>query len=198
MAKTHDGAEQHKQTLEALVEHQREAPTPNNVNAAERSRVTQGHFQPEPEDADAPSPKATAQSYIELSSQAYTLLVDTYAAASRRRLDYVKSLFEVVVRPYASTAVEHTVRENFDRAGEILSLSVAELQSSVQKRAEFSESWLKHAAKLQDAALEASRGLYRTSVSNLEFARDSSSAQLNAIAQRLDEAQDRVAASVRS
>lgn len=198
MAKTHDGAEQHKQTLEVLVEPQRDAPAQNNVNAAERSRVTQGHFQPEPEDAGAPSTKVAAQSYIELSSQAYSLLVDTYAAASRRRLDYVKSLFEVVVRPYASTAVEHTVRENFDRAGEILSLSVAELQSSVQKRAEFSESWLKHAAKLQDAALEASRGLYQTSLSNLEFARDSSSAQIDALAKHIEGARDRVATSIRS
>jgi hypothetical protein len=145
-------------------------------------------------ETSAPAAKNTSPSYVELSSQAYSLLVDAYAAASRRQLDYAKSLYEIVSRPYASTAVEQTVRENFDRASQIISLSIAELQNSGQKTAEFSEKWVNHSLKVQDSAFEAARGLVKTGVSNLEFVKESTNAQLDTFTKRVEEAQNRVVA----
>jgi hypothetical protein len=171
MAKTHEGADQQKTAVEPV-------------------RVERGH-DPTAESND--SPAAAGPSYVDLSLQAYSFLVDAFGAASLRRLGYVKSLYEVVARPYPSTALEQAVRENFDRANTLLSLSIAEAQTSIQKSAEFSEKWIEHASKLQGSAVEASRGLVKTTLSNLELVRDSNSAQLEAFAKQVEVAQSRVA-----
>ena len=70
----------------------------------------------------------TTNSYVELANQAYSLFVDAVASSNQRALEYGKSVFEITSRPYASSAIDSTVRENFDRANEIVSLSVTELQ----------------------------------------------------------------------
>jgi len=64
--------------------------------------------------------KQTTPSYVELSSQAYALFVNAFADYNQRSLAYYRSLWEIVSRPYASTAVETTVRENFDRANQVV------------------------------------------------------------------------------
>ena len=51
--------------------------------------------------------------YIELSNEAYGLIVDTFVSATRDRLAYWKAVWGIASRPYASTAI---ARENFDRA----------------------------------------------------------------------------------
>ena len=45
-------------------------------------------------------PASTAK-YLELSSRTYELILDTLASATRRRLDYWKSVWEIVSRPRA-------------------------------------------------------------------------------------------------
>jgi hypothetical protein len=146
-------------------------------------------------ETSVPAAKITTPSYVELSSQAYALIVDAYAAASRRQLDYMKSVYEIVSRPYGSTAIEQTVRENFDRVSQIISLSIAEMQNSGQKTAEFSEKWLNHTLKAQDSAFEAARGLVKTGISNLELVKESTNAQLDTLTKRVEEAQNRVVTS---
>lgn len=190
MARTHEGADDLKQSAEP----QRQAGS--DVDASQQARVALGHYPPATDDAEPAAVKTAVASYLELSNQTYSLLVDAYAAVSRRKLDYVKALYEVAARPYASTAVEQIVRENFDRTDQALSLTIAELQTSIAKTAELSSSWLKQAAKVQESTLDASRALVKASVSNLAFVKESSDKQLDAFAKRVEEAQNRAGASV--
>ena len=96
--------------------------------------------------------------HIELSNEAYGLIVDTFAPAMRSRLGYWKSVWEIVSRPYASTAIASTVGESFDRASELAHLTVGELRSRIQRTADFSEKFLGQVGTLQNAALEMYRG----------------------------------------
>jgi methyl-accepting chemotaxis protein len=95
--------------------------------------------------------------YLELSNQAYGVIVDTFASAMRSRLDFWKSVWQIASRPYASTAIASIMGENFDRASELTSLTVGELQSRVQSTADFSQKFLAHIGKLQDATHETYR-----------------------------------------
>ncbi len=134
-------------------------------------------------------------SYVELSSQTYTLFVDAMASYNNRSLEYSKSLWEIASRPYASTAIETTVRENFDRANQMISLTLSELQTNGQKSAEFGEKLVAHGAKVQDSLVTAMKGLVETSISNMNFAKDSATQQFDNATKRLDETTARAAAS---
>ena len=133
-------------------------------------------------------------SYVELSSQTYGLLVDAAAAANHRYLGYVKSLYEIVSRPYASSAVETNVRENFDRAHQVVELTVNELQTSGQKTAEFAEKFVAHGAKLQDSWVQGFRGLLKTGISNMTYVKDATETSFDGFAKRVEELQSRATA----
>ena len=130
-------------------------------------------------------------SYVELSGQAYGLLVDYYAAANQRALDYAKSLYEIVSRPYASSAVETTVREGFDRANQVVTLTVNELQTRGQKQAELTEKLVAHAAKWQDSWTHAVRGLLKTGIANMSYVKDAAETSFDGFAKRVEELQSR-------
>jgi hypothetical protein len=138
----------------------------------------------------------TTQSYVELSSQGYTLFVDAAASASQRTLGYWKSLWEIASKPQASTAVETTVRENFDRANQIVALTIGELQTTGAKNAELIEKLSGHAAKVQDSASTAVRGLVSTGISNVNYAKETATKQFDDLTKRLDEIQARSTAAV--
>jgi hypothetical protein len=103
------------------------------------------------------STQGSTAKYIELSSRTYELIVDTFASATRSRLNYWKSVWEIASRPYGSTAIGSTVRENFDRASELTNLTVSELHSRGQRTVDFSEKFLTQVGQLQDAARETHR-----------------------------------------
>ena len=135
-------------------------------------------------------------SYVELSSQAYSLFVDAYASANQRALGYWKSLWEIASRPYASTAVETTVRENFDRANQVVTLTISELQASGSKVAETAEKFATHNAKVQDSVSLAFRGAVNTGISNMNFVKDTTQQQFEDMSKRVDEIQTRAMAAV--
>jgi Cdc6-like AAA superfamily ATPase len=144
----------------------------------------------------APAAKATTPSYTELTTESYALFVDAFATANRRGLDYFKSLYEIASRPYASSAIEQTVRENFDRLNQVISVTIAELQNNGQKAAEFNEKLAKHNVKVSETTLEALRGLTKTGLSNLEYAKDTAGVQLESFAKGVADVQERVVSSV--
>jgi hypothetical protein len=109
--------------------------------------------------------------YIELSNEGYGLIVDTVASATRSRLGYWKSFWEIASRPYASTAI---VRENFDRASELANLTIGELHSRVQRTVDFSEKCLAQVGKLQDAALETYRDSLKSYLPSVDQVNDAS------------------------
>jgi hypothetical protein len=140
--------------------------------------------------------KQTTTSYVELSSQSYGLFVEAFADYHQRSLAYCRSLWDIVSRPYASSAVETTVRENFDRANQIVSLSVNELSSNGAKMASLAEKLAQHGAKLQDATAEAYRGAINTGISNMNYVKETTAQQFDEIAKRLDDVQARATAQV--
>lgn len=138
--------------------------------------------------------KDQTASYVELSSQTYTLFLDAMASANKRALDYTKSLWEISSRPYASTAVETTVRENFDRANQIVSLTINELQVNGQKSAEFGGKVANHGAKVQESVVSSMKGIAETTISNMNFAKDAASQQIENVSKRVEETQNRIVA----
>jgi hypothetical protein len=137
-------------------------------------------------------------SYVELGSQGYSLFVDAYASAGQRVLGYYKSLWEIASRPYASTAVETTVRENFDRANQVVALTIGELQTNGAKAAELLEKISAHNAQVQDSLATALRGLVSTGISNVNYVKETATKQFDDLTKRLDEIQSRSAATVSS
>ena len=138
--------------------------------------------------------KDQTASYVELSSQSYTLVIDAMASYNKRALEYSKSLWEIASRPYASTAVETTVRENFDRANQMISLTVSELQTSGQKSAELGEKLVAHGAKVQESLVAAMKGLVETGISNMKYAKDSATQQFDNVTSRIEETTNRAVA----
>jgi len=138
----------------------------------------------------------TTPSYVELNSQVYNLFVDAYASANQRTLGYLKSVWEISSRPYASTALETTVRENFDRANQVVSLTIAELQTNGAKGAEFVEKFAAHNAKVQDSIATAFKGLVTTGISNVNYVKETTAQQFEDLTKRLDEIQSRASATV--
>jgi len=138
------------------------------------------------------SDQENTTSYIELASQTYGLFVDAIASTSQRLLDYYRSVWEISARPYASTAIESAVRENFDRANEIVSLTVTELQNDGQKSAELIQKLFAQNAKYQDSAVTAIKGLLNTGVSNVNFVKDTVAQQFDDLTKRFEEVQSRV------
>ena len=129
----------------------------------------------------------SATSYIELSSKVYSLFLDALTSRTQRRLQYWKSVWEVSSRPYQSTAVEERVRDGFDRASQILDLTANELKTDGQNAAEFSEKLLSHATRFPDVALNVFRSVLNTSISNLDYVKETTQQQFDDLTKRLDE-----------
>lgn len=125
--------------------------------------------------------------YVELSTQAYSLFTDAFASANQRALEYYKSLYQIATRPYASTAVESAARENLDRANQIMSVTVDELQTSGQKTADFAQKLVAHGAKVQETYVATLRGLANAGVSNMNFVRETAERQVDDFAKRVDD-----------
>lgn len=130
--------------------------------------------------------KDQTASYVELSRQTFSLFTDAMSASNKRALDYSKSLWEIASRPYASTAIETTVRENLDRTNQIVSLTIHELQTNGQKSAELAEKLVAHGTKAQEAMMNSMKGLVETSISNMNFAKESATQQFDNVAKRLE------------
>ncbi len=127
--------------------------------------------------------------YVELSSQAYSLFADTVAAANGRALEYWKSVWQIASKPYASNALESGLRENFDRANQIVGLTVGEVSTTGQRSAEFAEKLLAHTVKVQETYAKATRALLGTGISNLNFVKDNAERQIDDLAKRFDDVQ---------
>ena len=96
-------------------------------------------------------------------------MVDAFASANQRGLDYWRSVWEIVSRPYSSTAVDSNVRDNFERANQIVALSIGELQANGQRTSEVVEKLLSVTGNLQDSYVHSLRGLMKTGISNMNF-----------------------------
>ena len=129
----------------------------------------------------------SATSYIELSSKVYSLFLGALASRTKRRLQYWKSVWEVSSQPNQSTSIDGTVRVGFDRAGQILDLTANELKTDGQKVAEFSEKLLSYATGFEDVAINVFRSVLNTSISSLDYVKETTQQQFGDLTKRLDE-----------
>jgi hypothetical protein len=132
----------------------------------------------------------TTTSYIELANQSYKLVLEHAAAANKRALDHAKNHYEIAARPYTGSTPDANIRESFDRVNQIATITAADLQAAAQKNAEFAEKILGHAAKVQDSLLHSWRGLWSTSLSNLNYVKDTTNAHIDNFAKRVEEVQE--------
>jgi len=131
--------------------------------------------------------KETTASYAELGSKNVALAVDAYATASRRTLEYWKSVWDIASRPYAATAVDAAARENFDRFNQIVSLTVGEIQQNAQLAAEFGEKLSAQNAVWQETVTAGMRGAVQTGISNMNFVKETATHQLDEFAKRVED-----------
>ncbi len=136
-----------------------------------------------------------ASNYVDLGNNVYTTYVNAYAQANQRLLGYGKSLFEILTRPYTSNTPELTYRENFDRAQQILDLTVSEMQAAGQHLSSVVEELVAQNTKLQQNSLESSRGMVRTFISNLNYVKETTDQQFEGITKRVEDIQARTGVS---
>jgi hypothetical protein len=139
-----------------------------------------------------------SKSYLELASQTYGVVVEAAANSNHRLLEHLKSTYEIVSRPYTSTAFEATYRENLDRAGQLVELNVAAAQKTGAEAAALAEKLAKNTALWQETAVETLRGLFRTGLSNLAYVKDAADQTYEGFAKRVEEIQTRSTAGVSS
>jgi hypothetical protein len=131
------------------------------------------------------------KSYVDLASQSYAMIVDAFATAQQRSLGFGKSVYEVLTRPYASTAMETTYRENFDRANQIVELTVSEMQQAGTAAAKLGQALVSHNALWQEKTMESARGLMKTMISNMNYVKDTTDKQFEGFTKRVEEMQAR-------
>jgi len=129
-------------------------------------------------------------SYIELTTQAYKLLLDAAATTHKRVLEHAKNHYDILARPYTGASPDANIREGFDRANQLGTIVAAELQTTAQRNAELAEKLLAHASKLQDSLLHSCHGLSSTGLSNLNFVKEQTNAHIDTFAKRVEEVQE--------
>jgi hypothetical protein len=134
-----------------------------------------------------------AKSYVELSSNLYSSLVDAMGAANQRTLNYGKSVYEIASRPYTSTAVDAALRENFDRMNQIVETTVAEVQQNGRHATDFVQQLLEHGAAVQETLVETGRTMATMSASNMAFVKESAEAQAETFSKTVNDMQARAA-----
>lgn len=135
------------------------------------------------------------KSYLDLASQSYGVLVEAAAKANNRILEHLKSTYEIVSRPYTSTALEASTRENLDRAGQLVELNVAAAQKAGAEAAAVADTLSKHAAQWQEVYVETTRGMFRTGLSNLSYVKDAADQSYQGFQKRVEEIQARATVS---
>lgn len=116
----------------------------------------------------------TAATYIEFTNQAYALLLDAAATTHKRAIDHAKSHYEIAARPYTATTPDANIRDAFDRANQIATITATELQTTAQQNAALTENLLKRLTEVQTSLL----GTWHRH-SNADFSKDG---QVDAVA----------------
>jgi ElaB/YqjD/DUF883 family membrane-anchored ribosome-binding protein len=128
----------------------------------------------------------TPATYAEIAKETMNLLVDEIGASNRRTVEYVKSLWELA-RPTERTNPSEAVRDGFQRAESAVSLTVRELETSVNSGIEFAEKLLGQSKKLQAQGFESAREFADKALSNVKQAVDATSDRIDTLSRKLEE-----------
>ena len=125
--------------------------------------------------------------YVELSNQAYSTAVGAMVAANRRLLQYWKSVWEIESRPFTSALPESTIRESFERASQVLKLTVDELHAQRQESARFTEQLSSQAAKVKESSLAALSHVLDTAIADLNCVKNTTTRSCDELKKRLED-----------
>ena len=135
----------------------------------------------------------TTAGYVTLTNEVYALLVDAFGSADTRALNYWKSVWDITSRPYSPVTIDSVVRTNLERANQLTTLTIDELRSAGRESAEFAEKLLAKGTKVQDTALGSFRGMIDTYAANLNYVKETASAQLAGLSRRVEDLDKRTA-----
>ena len=135
----------------------------------------------------------TTADYVTLTNEVYALLVDAFGSADTRALNYWKSVWDITSRPYSPVTIDSVVRTNLERANQLTTLTIDELRSAGRESAEFAEKLLAKGTKVQDTALGSFRGMIDTYAANLNYVKETTSAQLDGLSRRVEDLDKRTA-----
>ena len=135
----------------------------------------------------------TTAGYVTLTNEVYALLVDAFGSADTRALNYWKSVWDITSRPYSPVTIDSVVRTNLERANQLTTLTIDELRSAGRESAEFAEKLLAKGTKVQDTALGSFRGMIDTYAANLNYVKETTSAQLDGLSRRVEDLDKRTA-----
>ena len=139
------------------------------------------------------STQNTMVDYVALTNEVYALLVDAFGSADTRALNYWKSVWDITSRPYSPVTIDSVVRTNLERANQLTTLTIDELRSAGRESAEFAEKLLAKGTKVQDTALGSFRGMIDTYAANLNYVKETTSAQLACLSRRVEDLDKRTA-----
>ena len=135
----------------------------------------------------------TTASSVGRTNEVYALLVDAFGSGGTRALNYWKSVWDITSRPYSPVTIDSIVNENLNRATQLTNLTVDELRSAGRESAEFAEKLLTEGAKVQDTALGRFRGLIDKYAANLNYVKETTTAQLDGLSRRVEDLDKRTA-----
>jgi hypothetical protein len=126
-------------------------------------------------------------SYAELASKTYSTLIDAASEVNHRALGYGKALFDIMTRPYKSNTAEDAARENFDRASQLVDVTVKELQNSGAHAAKLGQQISHLNAEWQEIYTQTVKGLTQTGASNFNWFKETTEKQFNGFTQRVQD-----------
>ncbi|PZR57433.1 MAG: hypothetical protein DLM50_05505 [Candidatus Meridianibacter frigidus] len=127
-------------------------------------------------------------SYIDLSNKAFELSLEATTTATNRMMDYMKSTFDVVAKPYAATTPDAIVRENFDRTGSLVQLRDKYLHETAAHVTQVAHTGMDHAKALQETAQRGLAGMSDVFVSNLNYVKEATGNQIDGFTKHVETA----------
>jgi ElaB/YqjD/DUF883 family membrane-anchored ribosome-binding protein len=124
--------------------------------------------------------------YAEIAKETMNLIVDEIGASNRRNVEFVKSLWELA-RPSERTNASETVRDGFQRAESAVSLTVRELETSLNSGIELAEKLLGQSKKLQQQSFESAREFADKALSNVKQAVEATGDRIEGLSKKLEE-----------
>ena len=121
---------------------------------------------------------STTSTLVDLTSESNKIVIDAVATANRRAVAYYKGLWNIVSRPFPSKDLKDNVGEGFERAEQIVDLTIQEMEADSKLAIEFAEKALAQATKAREEAVNVAREYAKTGVSTLKSALESTESTL--------------------
>ncbi|MGP6190445.1 MAG: hypothetical protein ACLPSH_10280 [Vulcanimicrobiaceae bacterium] len=124
--------------------------------------------------------------YAGLSDQAYSAAVFAMLSANRRLLHYWRAVWEINSRSLAPPSPASIVDDIVERAGQVLKLTVDELEAQRQESAKFTEQLSSQAKYVKESSLATLSGVLDAAIADLKCVKDTTAWNLEQLQKRLE------------